>query len=83
MLGPEKTPHTLPLITATQLSDRAKWRGGTHGLDGWRYKELRLLPNASWELLAHFFNALEGHAEPVWPPALPVFPKKDLLDHET
>ena len=44
LLGPKKTARKLPPITAMQLSDRAKWRGGTHGLDGWRYKELRLLP---------------------------------------
>jgi hypothetical protein len=38
-----KSVHTLPAITATQLIDGAKWRGGSHGLDGWRCRELRLL----------------------------------------
>ena len=70
LLGPKKAPHRLPPITAVQLRDRAKWRGGTHGLDGWRYKELRLLPLGVWELLASFFNAIEGHEDPVWPGAL-------------
>ena len=70
LLGPKKAAAKLPPITATQLSDRARWRGGTHGLDGWRYKELRLLPEGIWELLAAFFNALEGHENPIWPPAL-------------
>ena len=64
-----------------QLRDRAKWRGGTHGLDGWRYKELRLLPLGLGELLASFFNAIEGHEDPVWPEALcwwsiPLLPKE-------
>ena len=34
--------HKVPPTTGTQLSDRARWRGGTHGLDSWRYTELRL-----------------------------------------
>ena len=81
LLGPKKTARKLPPITAMQLSDRATWRGGTHGLDGWRYKELRLLPQGVWEMLASFLNALEQHDEPTWPPALcwgsiPLLPKE-------
>ena len=49
ILGPKQEEYKLPPITAKQLSDKAKWRGGTHGLDGWRYRELRLLPIAIWE----------------------------------
>ncbi len=64
LMGPQKEAHQLPPITASQLSDRAKWRGGTHGLDGWRYMELRLLPQGIWEMLAAFFNALEKHDNP-------------------
>ena len=44
ILGPKQEEFKLPPITAKQLADKAKWRGGTHGLDGWRYRELRLLP---------------------------------------
>ncbi len=81
LLGPKKTVHQLPPITATQLSDKRKWRGGTHGLDGWRYRELRLLPHSIWELLATIFNALEDHPDPIWPTALnwgsiPLLPKE-------
>ena len=44
-----KKGHRLPPVAADQLSDRARWRGGTHGLDGWRYRELRLLSRSTWE----------------------------------
>ena len=38
------------------------------------------MPEGIWELLAAFFNALEGHENPIWPPALtwgsiPLLPK--------
>ena len=73
--------NTLSPITAADLSDRARWRGGTHGLDGWRYRELRLLPYSIWELLATFLNALEADPDPTWPRALswgsiPLLPKE-------
>ena len=66
VLGHKLKEHRPPPTTTEQLSDRAKWRGGTHGLDGWRYRELRLLPNAIWELLATLFQALEQHEDSNW-----------------
>ena len=56
VLGPQLKEYKLPPITAGQLADKARWRGGTHGLDGWRFKELRLLPPSIWELPYPFFQ---------------------------
>jgi hypothetical protein len=64
LLGPKRQEFKLPPITAGQLAANAKWRGGTHGLDGWRYRELRLLPNVILGTFSQILSSFRGTRKP-------------------
>jgi hypothetical protein len=68
-IGEQREHWHVPQIDGTSLRDRcAKVGGGTHGLDGWRKKELLQLPLQWWDAMAHLFNQIEENG--TWPEGL-------------